>query len=322
MKRFMIVGAGVLVIVLAAATPVCAQDPATLAVDEFWARLDQTWALIEQALIQSGANRAATVTQIHLLWEDVRQVRLDDESMIPVDTSWLWLDAGASDGDLRALQTWITALLRFQTEHYGGWSSDSALVSLDDVLQDARFQYEDERPEPTEEANNPNDSSRDSSEGSSDIGDVFSPSLAQIILMVIGVIAVTLFAASLFRTLQVQPAAVATNDSEDSVPATSSAAHDRAETAMSSGDYRAAIRYLYLASLLLLDERGVIRFSPSLTNIEHVRQITGQPQMRGLLEHIVSIFDRVWYGFAPVDADLYQQFQRLIDQLQQVTQTP
>jgi hypothetical protein len=317
-KRFVIVGAGVLVVLLAVAAPIGAQDTATLPVDEFWARMDQTWALIEQALIQSGANRTATVAQIQVLWEDVRQVRLDDAHTIPVDTSWLRLDAGASDGELRALQTRITALLRFQTEHYGGWSSDSSLDALENVLQDDRFQYEDEQPDPAEEANNSNDSSRDSSNRSSDF---FSPGLAQIILMVIGVIAVALFAASLFQTLRVQPAAVTTNDSENSVPATSSAAHDRAETAMSSGDYRAAIRYLYLASLLLLDERGVIRFSPSLTNIEHVRQITGQPQTRGLLEHIVSIFDRVWYGFAPVDADLYRQFQHLIDQLQQVTQT-
>lgn len=295
-------------------SPGYAQDANTLDANEFWMRLDQTQTLVGQALEQAGASRTEMLLRMDALWIDVHEVRLSNGQIIPVDVSWLRLGDQPSDHDLRAVRNRIAALLQFQRERYGGWTSESMLATLDQVLEDDRFQYGEE-PAPAEEP----EPSSDLSDESSGIHRVLSPSLAQIILMMIGVIAVVLFAFALLKMLNVQPAEINANGDGDDVPATSDAAHDRAAIAMSSGDYRAAIRYLYLASLLLLDERDVIRFSPSLTNTEHLCQITGQPQVRSLLEHIVGIFDRVWYGFAPVDDSLYQHFQHLIDQLQQVT---
>ena len=304
-------------ILIVLASPSYAQDSIPLDAGDFWVRLDQSWILAGQAIEQANAQRAATLRQINLLWAGVQVVRLSNEQVILVDVSWLRLGDDTSDDDLHTLRDRITALRQFQGERYGSWSGEAMLATLDQVLQDDRFQYGDESPAPAEEPDNSRDSARDSSTA----GKVFSPSLAQTILMIIGIIAVALFASHLLQALNIQPAEVDTNGDEDDIPATSSAAQDRADDAIISGDYRAAIRYLYLASLLLLDERGVIRFSPSLTNTEHLRQITDQPQARGLLEHIVTIFDRVWYGFAPVDDDLYQHFQRLIDQLQQATRS-
>ena len=82
-------------------------------------------------------------------------------------------------------------------------------------------------------------------------------------------------------------------------------------------DYRTAIRYLYLSSLLTLDERGLIRYDATLTNREHLRQIDDQPQLLTLLRPIVAAFEDVWYGYAPVDEALYQRYSQDIQKLQQ-----
>jgi hypothetical protein len=46
--------------------------------------------------------------------------------------------------------------------------------------------------------------------------------------------------------------------------------------------------------------------------------VESQPQLFELLRPIVNIFDRVWYGFAPVDEARYQKFVQLVDQIRQI----
>ncbi len=84
-----------------------------------------------------------------------------------------------------------------------------------------------------------------------------------------------------------------------------------------AADYRQAIRYLYLATLLTLDERGVLRYDKTLTNRELVRRV-GQaqdPSLAQTLAPVVDMFDRVWYGFAPVDDRSYQSYTEQIEQI-------
>jgi len=82
----------------------------------------------------------------------------------------------------------------------------------------------------------------------------------------------------------------------------------RARQLSGSGDYRQAIRYLYLSALLLLDERGLLRYNRFLTNREYLRQVSNQPDLAGHLRPVIETFDRVWYGFQPVDQDSYNQY--------------
>ncbi len=81
------------------------------------------------------------------------------------------------------------------------------------------------------------------------------------------------------------------------------------------GDYRAAIRYLYLSTLLLLDERRALRYDRSLTNREVLAQVAGDEALVERLRPVVEEFDRVWYGFAPVDEAEYAEYQRQIGQV-------
>ena len=89
----------------------------------------------------------------------------------------------------------------------------------------------------------------------------------------------------------------------------------RAQQMAESGDYRQATRYLYLSALLRLDENGLLRYDRALTNREYLRQAASQPGLVGPLRAIIETFDRVWYGFQPIDASAYQDYAQKIQQL-------
>lgn len=64
------------------------------------------------------------------------------------------------------------------------------------------------------------------------------------------------------------------------------------------GEYRLAVRCLYLACLLRFDETGVARFDRGQTNWEHLGRIeTSRKLPEGLeFRSATKLFDQVWYG--------------------------
>jgi len=89
----------------------------------------------------------------------------------------------------------------------------------------------------------------------------------------------------------------------------------RAEELSTGGDYRTAVRYLYLSSLLLLEERGLLRYDRSLTNREYLRTIAHKPHLTAVLRQVIDVFDRVWYGFQPISKPDYDAYARQVDSL-------
>lgn len=86
-------------------------------------------------------------------------------------------------------------------------------------------------------------------------------------------------------------------------------ATDRTRNAAQAGDYRTATRYLYLSTLLWLEERGMVRYDRSRTNREYLQQLRGKPTHDAFVP-VVDTFERVWYGKRPLesaDFDAYQQ---------------
>ena len=77
--------------------------------------------------------------------------------------------------------------------------------------------------------------------------------------------------------------------------------------------HRAAIHELYLATLLHLDERGLLRFRPSLTNREHLAPGRASPTLAPLLAPLVEAYDRLWYGGVPCTTDDWQEIAALAD---------
>jgi hypothetical protein len=71
-----------------------------------------------------------------------------------------------------------------------------------------------------------------------------------------------------------------------------------AERLEREGRHREAVRCLYLACLLKLDEHGVARFVRGQTNWEHLGRIQGSANKPSALDFSepTRAFDRVWYG--------------------------
>jgi hypothetical protein len=137
------------------------------------------------------------------------------------------------------------------------------------------------------------------------------------------VTAVLLFLLSLFfvsrglsRSL-VREAHLEGEGSESDDLLTSQGAFKRAEDLSVQGDYRNAIRYLYLSSLLVLDEQGVMRYDRSRTNREYLRSVSSRPELAAPLHDVIEVFDRVWYGFQKVDENTYKSYVEHVEELRE-----
>lgn len=86
----------------------------------------------------------------------------------------------------------------------------------------------------------------------------------------------------------------------------------RAETAEAANDFRGALRFLYLSAILHLQERGVLPYDKSLTNREYLHQMQEDIDLQATLGPAVTVFDEVWYGHKPCDAETVADYRNLL----------
>lgn len=98
---------------------------------------------------------------------------------------------------------------------------------------------------------------------------------------------------------------------------TADAALQRAQEFSTEGDYRTAVRYLYLSALLLLEERGLLRYNRALTNREYLRSVAHSPELAVILQDVIDVFDCVWYGFQPLEQLEYEKYAEQVESLKQ-----
>ena len=93
------------------------------------------------------------------------------------------------------------------------------------------------------------------------------------------------------------------------------AALARVETAEVSNDFRGALRFLYLSAILHLQERGVLPYDKSLTNREYLHQAQVDIDLQTRLGPAVTVFDEVWYGHKPCDAETVADYRNLLQEV-------
>ena len=76
--------------------------------------------------------------------------------------------------------------------------------------------------------------------------------------------------------------------------------------AIKNGNYRLAIRHLYLQTLLRLSEKRFIQVNSNKTNYEYVREVRNQ-KFAGDFASLTLKYEYVWYGEYPVDERLFEQ---------------
>lgn len=253
----------------------------------------------------------------------VESVTMDTGSTVTPDLSLAIAALESEPPDVAAAQTGIEAILAALDRAAGGAVSnpEDARAALDEVLARDEFQ-----PEPDD------DGSRslwqrflervngffsaifewiDRLLGGSGGGS--SPT--SIVLAVVGVLAIVGIVAFAVRSVRESLTPGITRLTEGSAEEhyTSVEARAEAERLFASGEYRAALRMLYLATLIRWEEAGRLRFDRSLTNREVVARVNvqGDAALLEQLSPLVDRFDSVWYGGAPCTSDDYTRFASL-----------
>lgn len=92
----------------------------------------------------------------------------------------------------------------------------------------------------------------------------------------------------------------------------------RADELERSGRFREAVRCLYLAVLMRLDDTGLVYFDRYQTNWEHLRRIEASNAPPGVrYRALTKEFDNIWYGERPATAEHCAEFRREYVQLSQ-----
>ncbi len=131
------------------------------------------------------------------------------------------------------------------------------------------------------------------------------------LLLVVGIV---IYAVRGVRRSIVSEAKARAEDEEAGL--TSAEAAGRAQADARSGDYRTAARYMYLAALLWLEERGRLRYDRSDTNREYLQQVRGTP-VHDALAPVVDTFERVWYGRQQLDDTGFSEYERQVAALRE-----
>ncbi len=117
-------------------------------------------------------------------------------------------------------------------------------------------------------------------------------------------------------------AEVAQEPPDSGLPATPSAARRHAARDADRGDFRSAVRHLYLAALLTLEEHNLVVRDRSLTNREVLTRVPATHPVRPVLEPVVNTFDDVWYGVHEPNVATYERYSQAIDDLTSLAQEP
>ncbi len=317
MVKIAVVLLAILSLVLAGSAPPVAPP---LPADAYWDRVEATRALVTELHDATYTVQRARLQEAAYQWEEITAVLLPDGPVVPIDSSFLVTHLRADPPDLEELGQLLDALLstRGQLSHPARTTAD--LSALDEVLARDEFRWEeatvDEPSDPTWLQRLSDGIDRFFSNLFGGVGG--SGQGLQYLLIGLGGTALAVILFYVVRGLLADLVAESRDKGEEGdeeEALTAEAALKRAETLAGAHDYRTAVRYLYLSSLLLLEERGLLRYKRSSTNREYLRSISHLPELSGVLQDVVDVFERVWYGYQPLDEAAYARYEARIDEL-------
>jgi hypothetical protein len=85
-----------------------------------------------------------------------------------------------------------------------------------------------------------------------------------------------------------------------------------------AGEYREAARYVFLSTLLALDEAGRLRIDVTMGNRDVLRQARAVPYLAEALTPVVRRFELFWFGHTPVTRQDYERYRALYERALEV----
>jgi hypothetical protein len=295
------------------------QGAEPISVEEYWELVTTTRQAVLELEGTPQEDLRPPLEPLAAQWDRVTAVKLADGTVIQLDSTYLTTQLRRDPPDPGRLGNLLAQLLRAHEQYPQGIFSLQDVEPLEEILARPEFQWEEEAIQP------PN--------WLAELYDRLLNFLDQILFGTVNTVyqgrdlltiaAVLIFLLALFfisRSLSrslAQEAELAAENAESDEMLTSKGALKRAENLSSHGDYRNAVRYLYLSSLLVLDEQGLMRYDRSRTNREYLRSVSSKPELAKPLRDVIDVFDRVWYGFENVDEQTYQSYVKHVDELRE-----
>ena len=245
-------------------------------------------------------------------------VRLPDGPAISVDNRWLADALKASEPDLPAIAERLGAIIDALAQPQSAAPAD-ARERLRQILDNPPFKRAEPSPPPAWWTSFWRWVGRVLENLFRPIGRATSGGSGNVIAWAIGIIGLVLLAGVIVYLLRglrrgmVAHARAGEDDPEANL--TARTALDQAGGLARGGDYRTAVRYLYLSALLWLDERNILRYDRALTNREYLERVRDNPALSARMASIVDTFDRVWYGHLPIDADSFEIYRQQVEAL-------
>lgn len=293
-------------------TTLAAAQTETFPIEAYWQRL---------LLVQERAATNPTPAELAALANQLEQqatYQLPDGRLVTIQPKSLIQTLRQPEPDVGVIIDQIDALLLARDRWEGAQFGDGELALLAQILSDPAFDYAEPPPNVLEQF----------------IRDLWlrtnaffrnllpdeiqgSPQLSAL-LSVLGIVGFVLVLGaalySLYRSFYAEVSGIDPFE-EEAIYLTADSALDRAHSFSNAGDYRTAVRYLYLSALLLLEEQGLIRYDRSQTNREYLRSVAHKPELATILRSVIEVFDRVWYGFQPLAASEYEAYAQMVERL-------
>jgi uncharacterized protein DUF4129 len=285
------------------------------------------WELVRntrQALVRLEASPNSEIRRglddLAAKWEQVTAVEFPDQSVVTVDPSYLVAILKQDTSDIKRLVSLMDVLLKAHEDFPQKVFTVQDVESLKEILARPEFQWTQaqapQNPEWLQRILDAINKFMDRLAYSVQNGVYYGRVPLIIAAALVFIISLFFIARNLSRNL-VREVELAAENSDDDALLTSKGAMQRAQTLSGQGDYRNAVRYLYLSSLLILDENGVLRYDRSRTNREYLRSVSSKPELAKPLNDVIDVFDRVWYGFDSVDDETYQSYVKHVDELRE-----
>lgn len=287
----------------------------------YWQRLEAIRDEIKEMQELSAAEVAPWMTARQQELQTIRQVQLEDGTVVDVDHSVLIAALRSEPPNPASVRYLLAVLLKAHESERASSHGTADLASLQAILARAEFQPPAAPPSP--------DWLENFLAWLQRLLERLFPSSAQTtgnelfswLLLGVGGLALAALLYYVARTLTVSLAGDAhlrAEDGDGRTPLTADAAFTRAQEMADARDYRTAVRYLYLSALLTLDERGLLRYDRTKTNREYVRSLRNEPTLAAKLREVIDLFDRVWYGLQPLDLAAYTRYQEQVAELRRL----
>jgi Domain of unknown function (DUF4129) len=275
-------------------------------------------ALVRQAFAAAQRSDRLGLEQVAEQLVATRSVRLPGGQSIAVDNGWLREALKGDDPDLQAIAGRLGAILDALSQPDSSAPPD-ARERLKQILDNPPFKQSEPDPNagswwrdfwdwvgrvleallrPVGTATRP-------------AGQVFG----WVILAIGGLLLAAVIGYLLLGLRRNMAAEARAADNDPEAGLTARTALDQAGEIARGGDYRAAMRYLYLSALLWLDERDLLRYDRALTNREHLDRLRDNAALRERLRPVVETFDQVWYGHTPLDAESFAAYRAQVEAL-------